>query len=417
MVFFASTEFLLLTFLLAVLLRGVGRSGNSSCIRVTLLVGNLAFVALLCSGDWFQLFFLVAWSLLVFLIAWIVSRLQHSARSTYVFASQFVGIAVLVGFVFSQSLGYSIPTWFHDSSLFGEQDGVDPHRSLRILGLSYVTFRALHVIAEIGAGTLRLPTVLDLVNFLLFFPCLACGPLDRFDRFQREIDSLGRDQSRDLDWTIGFFRISVGLLKVLVLGSLCQRYSFPASLETISFVDLMKHGYAFTFFVYFDFSGASDIAIGCARLLGIKVPENFNFPLSSTSIQEFWSRWHISLSHWVRDYVFFPLEAYLGRKSWLSPSVRPAFSTIAAFTVIGMWHGVAMNFVLWGFLHGICVFANSLFRTMLRRKCSHVAKVLRHSKAWYATSWLLTFHLVVALNVIWVLPIEGLSHLIGNFLK
>ena len=215
------------------------------------------------------------------------------------------------------------------------------------VGISFYTFQALSYTIDVYRG--RLPAVRDFVDylgFITFFPQLVAGPIERATNLlvqfqhERRFDSdAAADGARQMLW--GFFK------KMVVADTMAPlvgaAFDNP---QAASGWQLLWATYAFAIQIYCDFSGYTDIAIGCARFFGFKLMRNFAYPYFSESIPEFWRRWHISLSTWFRDYLYFPLG---GNRVG---SARRALNVLIVFAVSGLWHGANWTFVVWGVLHG-----------------------------------------------------------------
>ena len=261
------------------------------------------------------------------------------------------------------------------------------------LGISFFTFEFVHYLTDIrlqrltadrpdpaGAakdpGRPSLRGARDFLLFTLFFPTLLAGPIKRFQSFGRSFTPTGEDLAA------GLARVLLGLgKKVLLADSLASMALRLAQPDQTTPHGLWLAMYAYAGQIYLDFSGYSDVAIGLSRCLGYRIPENFNWPYSATSLPEFWRRWHISLSSWIRDYLFIPLGG-----SRQSPA-RVAFNLLLVMAACGLWHGAAGHFVLWGLWHGLGLGACRLWRRF-RPAPTAPSRLLR---AWY---WLLTFHFV-----------------------
>lgn len=214
------------------------------------------------------------------------------------------------------------------------------------VGISFYTFQALSYTIDVYKGSIR-PTH-DLIEFsayISFFPQLVAGPIERatnlLPQFQRP-RQFRRDASVD-----GLRQMLWGFLKKLVVADNCalivnQHWGNYSSLSSLSIIYL---GVLFTFQIYCDFSGYSDIAIGCSRLFGFNLMRNFNYPYFSRSVPEFWRRWHISLTTWFRDYIYIPLG---GSKCHKWKAIRNVF---IVWTISGLWHGANWTFVCWGIFH------------------------------------------------------------------
>ena len=218
------------------------------------------------------------------------------------------------------------------------------------VGISFYTFQALSYTIDVYRRQIR-PThdVVEFFAYISFFPQLVAGPIERatnlLPQFQRERQF---DYARAVD---GMRQILWGLFKKLVIADNCASIvnAFWGEYHELGGLSLLALGILFTFQIYSDFSGYSDIAIGCARLFGISLKQNFNFPYFSRSIPEFWRRWHISLMTWFRDYIYFPLG---GSRCARWKVIR---NTLIVFFVSGLWHGANWTFICWGLFHACLI--------------------------------------------------------------
>lgn len=227
------------------------------------------------------------------------------------------------------------------------------------LAISFFVFEFVHYLYDIKRGASEIKNPIEFFHFTMFFPSLAAGPIKRFEQFIPSLRSALKSASLfSSDFQIGIARLIIGFSKKMIADSLTAYISYVESgflnhpIET-RWVILS----AIAMRIYLDFSGYSDMAIGSAQCLGIRLPENFNWPYLATNLREFWRRWHISLSSWIRDYLYVPLGG--NRKGEL----RRSANIIIAFTLCGLWHGAAMNFVLWGFIHGAGLVVQTMFES------------------------------------------------------
>jgi alginate O-acetyltransferase complex protein AlgI len=226
------------------------------------------------------------------------------------------------------------------------------------LGLSFLTFELIHVAVERRHGRIAAMSLVDLTAFALFFPCRVAGPIRRYPAFMRAVAEAapsGQDVYR------GMWRLLLGLAKKQLLAEPLRLAVavWPAADTPVA---AWRGLIACSLWIYLDFSAYSDIAIGVSRLFGIEVPENFRWPYWSVNIKEFWERWHISLSQWIRDYVFVPL----GRVLYATPlRARPVLLALitfeTTFLIVGAWHGLGVNFLIWGAYHGLLLGAHHLY--------------------------------------------------------
>ncbi|MEZ5460600.1 MBOAT family protein [Dokdonella sp.] len=248
---------------------------------------------------------------------------------------------------FFKYANWAISNWNAVDSLAGIGMPITPLDLLLPIGISFYTFQSLSYTIDVYRGDSpprRNP--LDYSLFIAFFPQLVAGPIVRDGEFFHELD---RDRSVDFGMVRqALILISLGYVKKMVVAdnlALVVDPVFDAPLGQ-GFWDTLLAIYAFAFQIYCDFSGYTDIAIGCALLLGFRFPKNFNYPYVAESIQDFWRRWHMTLSRWLRDYLYISLGG--NRKG---PG-RTMVNLMLTMLLGGLWHGASWNFVIWGGLHG-----------------------------------------------------------------
>ncbi len=215
------------------------------------------------------------------------------------------------------------------------------------VGISFTTFRGVAYLVDIYRGKAEQASLLDFSLFMSFFPYLAAGPITRTTELLPQIKTHGA--TRQVDVTRALYLIALGLAKKVVIGDFLARglvdgvFSAPGQHSSLDVV-VGIHAYAVQ--IYCDFSGYSDMAIGVAMLLGFELPVNFNRPYTATSPRDFWRRWHITLSNWLRDYLYIPLGG--SRKS----SLVTYRNVVVTMVLAGLWHGAGWTFLVWGALHG-----------------------------------------------------------------
>ena len=248
------------------------------------------------------------------------------------------------------------------------------------IGISFYTFQSLSYIIDIYRGNIEPSKSLkEYAFFVSFFPALVAGPILRAKNFlpqlREKITQFNTNKNlkllviNNLNLKFGLTLISLGLFKKLFfadnIGVLVDNiFVNPIGLESFS---IILGAVAFGIQIYCDFSGYSDIAIGAAAILGFKIPLNFNKPFFATSPSDFWSRWHISLSTWVRDYLYYPL-VLKNRKS----GVVIFISLLISMFLMGLWHGASWNFVIWGCLHGIFLASYTILRKKFPNASSNI---------------------------------------------
>jgi len=249
------------------------------------------------------------------------------------------------------------------------------------IGVSFYTFHGISYVVDVYRKKLPRPLELSVVAlYIVFFPQLVAGPIVRADVFIPQTERPAKLDSRDLIAALKL--VSIGLICKGVfadrLGPLVDAiFKAPGSFDNRTLVSAACGFYAQ---IYFDFVGYSTMAIGISRLFGFKLPRNFDFPYRSTNITEFWRRWHISLSTWLRDYLYIPLG---GNRHGTLKQYRNLFLTML---LGGLWHGASYNFVLWGGAHGLALATHKLFRS----KFPTALQGGPARYAWLPVAWLLT---------------------------
>jgi alginate O-acetyltransferase complex protein AlgI len=292
----------------------------------------------------------------------------------------------------------------------GQDTALAAKIDLEWLGFSYVAFRLIHTLRDRQTGKLPALSLREFMTYVVFFPAFIAGPIDRAERFVQDLRALpemvGLDAARIVE---GAGRIASGLVKkFLIADSLALGLALNATTadqaETTLGLWLLLYGYALRLF--FDFSGYSDIAIGIGILFGIKLPENFNRPYLKSDIASFWQSWHITLSNWARFYVFSPLSrVLLTRQPKPSPTLVVLSTQLTTMIVIGLWHGVTWNFLIWGAWHGIGLFVHKQWSDRTRKWYLSLRDKPGQKRAWTLFSWFIAFHFVT-LGWVWFALLE-----------
>lgn len=216
------------------------------------------------------------------------------------------------------------------------------------VGISFYTFQSISYIVDVYKGRVApTRTWLEYLFFLSFFPALVAGPIVRADYFLPQVEQNSRPKREEI--YLGFWMIILGIIKKAIIADYISQYNdliFSSPTGYSGFESLMGV-IGYTMQIYCDFSGYSDMAIGIALIMGFKLSPNFNFPYKSKNLTEFWRRWHISLSSWLRDYLYIPLGG--NRKG----TIRTYVNNFLTMLIGGLWHGAAWKFVFWGGMHGV----------------------------------------------------------------
>ncbi len=299
-------------------------------------------------------------------------------------------------------------------SLTGQDTTLASPVDLAWLGFSFVAFRLIHTLRDRQTGILPVLSLREYVTYVIFFPAYTAGPIDRAERFAGDFRALpalrGLDPAR---FGPGLWRITIGILKKFIIAdTLAQGLALNAdnAAQAQSTIGLWVLLYGYAIRLYLDFAGYTDIAIGIGLLYGFRLPENFDRPYLRTNITAFWQSWHITLSTWVRFYVFSPLSRWmLARRRRPSPTAIVLIAQLATMIVIGLWHGITWNFFLWGLWHGLGLFAHKQWSDRTRKWYRRLGEYPWRKRAWIGLTWFLTFNYVVLGWVWFALPSVELS--------
>lgn len=228
-----------------------------------------------------------------------------------------------------------------------------------LMGISYITFRAVQWIIGIHEGKIERIGIVDFTCFVLFFPTLSAGPIDRLQRFTRDLHARhGRDEYLAL-LRAGIWKLFHGLLYSFAIAPVIQLFLLERFAGGRGPAALAGYAYAYTLYLFFNFAGYSSLAVGASYLLGIKTPDNFNFPFASRDLKEFWARWHMSLSTFFRDTIYnrFVMASLKG-KWFKNPRAGSYLGYLLTMLVMGLWHGPELHFLVYGIYHGALLCLN-----------------------------------------------------------
>ena len=265
-------------------------------------------------------------------------------------------------------------------------------------GISFYTFETISYTVDVYRGIIKPENRFsNYLLFVTFFPKLVAGPIQRANEL---IPQFLKWKKFKLQFLIeGFERIVFGLfLKVVLADNIANIVDemWMEELNLLSGVDVCTMAFMFGFQIYFDFSAYSHIALGTAKMMGIQIPENFNFPYSANSFKDFWKRWHISLSAWIRDYLYLPLSGVqvenstgaegIGKSIYNKKNKRKNYSLFMTWIIMGFWHGANWTFILWGFYHAVFIF--------IERKLLIIRSKIRILNSFFVT-WPITFFIAM----------------------
>jgi alginate O-acetyltransferase complex protein AlgI len=378
---FPTVEFAL--FFLAVLLITWSLYRSLEAHKLFLLLASYLFYGF---WNWSYLPLLFGISLVSGLLA---QRIQISANARAKKRWLTLGIVLCLS-----TLAYYKYTAFFFTTLLDLSSKISPKFAPKIaidspllpLGISFFVFHAISLMMDAYRNKLREKVYLqDALLYVAFFPQLIAGPILRASSFMPQL-RIHRDP-HSIRVNRAFLLILAGLFKkVIVSNLLATRLVEPvfAVPQTYARADILLAIYGYAAQIYCDFSGYTDIAIGCAMLLGYRFPRNFNAPYTATNPQDFWRRWHISLSSWLRDYLYFPLGGSRG-SGW-----RTVANLMITMLLGGLWHGAAWTFVIWGALHGSYLILHRAWSAIAWQPIAR----LRATKTWRWIARILLFHAV-----------------------
>lgn len=263
--------------------------------------------------------------------------------------------------------------------------------TIGFIGLSYLNFRAIQMVIEIYDGQIKNVNLFTYLYFIMFFPTLSSGPIDRWKRFEDDLNKkLEKNEYLSQYLIPGFKKIIVAVLYKFVIAYLIDTYWIGVIPAEKTIFNIINYMYAYTMYLFFDFAGYSLFAIGTGYILGIKVPENFNKPFLSKDMKEFWTRWHISLSRWFGDYIFsrFVLNS-MRKKRFKSRFTASHVAQILTMFIMGLWHGLTPYYILYGLYQGI-----ALVLTDIYERKSKFYKKHKKDKVFNCIQVVVTFHIV-----------------------
>ncbi len=250
-----------------------------------------------------------------------------------------------------------------------------------LLGFSFYMFRLIHLCIERYKGNLTSTDLWTWLQYLLFFPVLVIGPINRIETFEREL----RRRRWDTEMiSAGLERLLYGFVKIVFFGNyitgiVMELYLQKSDWEVTHWVYQYLDSFQYAFNAYFQFAGYTDLAIGLGLLMGVRLPENFNFPFLATSLSNFWQRWHISLSVWCRDYIYMPVASYT---RW------PIIGILVSMLILGLWHEFSWRYIAWALFHGLGLVIGHLVLKGIGEETINKTQLK-------PLKWLVTFNFVV----------------------
>ena len=323
--------------------------------NILLLVASYVFYGW---WDW-RFLSLIAFSTVLDYVVGIKIHDSVSKKKMFLTISLISNLGLLCVFKY---FNFFIDSWVNLWSLFGYEMSVSTLNIILPVGISFYTFQTMSYSIDIYRGELKATrNFIEFATFVSFFPQLVAGPIERASNLLPQL--AGEREMSLVRFKNGLFQIFIGFFRKVVvadaIGAIIDGIYNAPDIHNASSIVMAVVLYSFQ--IYFDFSGYSDIAIGTAKILGFDFKRNFNLPYFSVSITEFWRRWHISLSTWLRDYLYIPLG---GNKKGIKIQYRNLFITML---LGGLWHGSSWNFVIWGAIHGLLLSIEKRFHLIPKK--------------------------------------------------
>lgn len=264
------------------------------------------------------------------------------------------------------------------------------NRQLGFLGISYLTFKVIQTLLEIYDGLITEVGIINFTYFLLFFPTISSGPIDRSRRFEQDIDKVLSKEEYIVYLREGIWKLSTGIAYKFIIGALISNYWMNKIPTAHTLLNTLNYMYSYSFYLFFDFAGYSLMAIGTSYILGVVTPENFNMPFISKDIKDFWNRWHMSLSFWFRDFLYTRFVMAALKKKWFKSRFTASYiGYFITMGTMGIWHGTQIFYLVYGIYHALLI----VITDYIERKSKWYKKA-KKSEAWSILFIFVTFNLV-----------------------
>ena len=325
---------------------------------------------------------------------WVGRRLgmsgDETVRKRWLWVGVIGNLGPLVILKYSGFLLGILITLFHP---VGAHERASNNLLFSVIGLSYFAFAGVSYVLDVYWEKMEpAQSFAEFLCFLVYFPKFVAGPIVRARDFLPQLSLGFKVSAQDLEIAFGY--LLVGAVKKLVIADQLASHvsTIMASPTNYNALTLLQGIIGYSVQIYADFSGYTDMAIGCARLMGVKFPQNFLMPYSSLNIAEFWRRWHVTMSTWFRDYVFLPLE-FRGRSA-SNADLRASRNIIITMLLCGLWHGPSWNFVMWGGLHGVGLAVYQVYKGLGVQKPPRAERSVFHPGTLLSRALTLSFVMV-----------------------
>jgi len=348
---------------------------------------SLVFLFLMFDGkDWIQGVQLIAYIVFQFVLTFAYQKYIKSGRNkTWVFC-----LAVILAIAPLTLVKIAPHMHGHVASLIG------------FMGVSYLTFKTVEVIMELRDKTIQTVNPITYIRFLLFYPTLSSGPIDRYRRFEKDCDKAPEREEYIENLRLGTRYIFQGFLYKFIIGYVFGTLWLPQLSKAAILYGhangglrlswaLVGYMYCYSMYLFFDFAGYSLFAVGTSYFMGIRTPMNFNKPFISKNIKDFWNRWHMTLSFWFRDFIFMRFTFFAMKHKLIKNRIRLSQAAyLVDFLIMGFWHGLTWYYIVYGIYHALAIIINDIW---LRYKRKH-RKQIPHNKFTEAFAIFLTFNVV-----------------------
>ena len=340
-----------------------------------------------------QMIQFVAFVLYEVLLVYIYHCFKKRANSEFVYYTVFslsmlpILIVKAVPVLFSKILPLASPLIIDRKICIS----ADKFSFLGFIGISYISFRIWQMVIEIHDDKIKEISLLEMLYFITFFPTITSGPIDRYQRFKKDLEAEIETKDYIINYLfVGIKKIFIGVLYKFALATFINIYimqKLPP--HATSFGTTVLYMYAYTFYLFFDFAGYSNFAVGTSYILGIKTPENFNKPFLAHNMKEFWDRWHMSLSKWFGDYLFsrFVLNS-LRNGTFKSKKTATRCGYMLTMFTMGLWHGFYLFYIAYGIYQGLMLVLTDIYVK------SKTYRKFKKSKYYDAVSIAVCFHVV-----------------------
>ncbi len=377
-----------------ILFRVIFLTRNIKLVNNIMIPFNLVIIYLSMNKQWILFCAVLILCLLIYYSGKYIKLNSRLHRSKY-FLLFFILFTLFFLFYFKYSIFQNFINCYVLKSIVENACNNKNTKVLFLIGVSYFSFKFIHFIVDSYKNKISNYDLAAFINYIFFFPSFFSGPINRYQSFT---NCIGKEPNWKEDIAVGSKRIINGLFRKIVVGDSIYCYSISSvNIENMIWYQTMFAVYAYMFFIYFNFSGYTEMAIGIGRMAGIELPENFNNPFIKRNLQQFWASWHMSLTGWLTDYIYWPLTKRIRSFTFFKkrPVTLSCISILVTFLVCGLWHGDGMNFVVWGLYHGVGLSILNIYGLVIKTYASiKVKQIIRKSKIYYFISLFITFQFV-----------------------